>query len=325
MTQPNTQAPADEREAFEAWASDNGQWPKAVARNGENYLLAITQSYWSAWRAAWALQSVPSGQAGGDAGVEVEEIPREWRNALKKLAFMAQTAGGTAGADIGLIHAVTEAERLLKKPYRYTTPPAAVSADLEGLAHECWAAAQLAPGEGIEDGAGRIAAILSVQPVEPVHMRGLAAGILRNVVYNQMGQREEAMETERMLRAELSRLQAAGGQGVDERAAFEKWMSDDGKWPQAVERSANGGYKLLQAANAWNVWQARAQLTHPPAAPALVPLPYDRLTKLMAESGLSPSRISGHMQAALELFGRSIERAHGINGLTVGGDGGAKG
>ncbi|MCW3657578.1 Lar family restriction alleviation protein [Burkholderia cenocepacia] len=44
----------------------------------------------------------------------------------------------------------------------------------EGLAHEVWAAAQLAPGEGIEHGTQRIAAILSrapAQAAEPVAIR----------------------------------------------------------------------------------------------------------------------------------------------------------
>jgi hypothetical protein len=57
---------AGERQAFEAWASDNGQWPKAIARNGDNYLLAITQCYWSAWQAR------ASTAAKADAG--------EWRS-----------------------------------------------------------------------------------------------------------------------------------------------------------------------------------------------------------------------------------------------------
>lgn len=37
----------------------------------------------------------------------------------------------------------------------------AVPHDVDDLAHEIWAAAQLVPGEGIEDGAGRIAALLA--------------------------------------------------------------------------------------------------------------------------------------------------------------------
>jgi hypothetical protein len=47
-------------------------------------------------------------------------IPREWRTALRKLAFMARTSGGTVGHDSGLVAACEEAEALLSKPY--TTP-----------------------------------------------------------------------------------------------------------------------------------------------------------------------------------------------------------
>lgn len=41
-----------------------------------------------------------------------------------------------------------------------------------------------------------------------------------------------------------------------ERAAFEAWMSSDGKWPNAVERSIGGGYKLGVTEHAWGVWKA---------------------------------------------------------------------
>lgn len=40
------------------------------------------------------------------------------------------------------------------------------------------------------------------------------------------------------------------------RQRFERWYSDDGKSPKAVERDGRGGYLLLQTANAWTVWQA---------------------------------------------------------------------
>lgn len=42
----------------------------------------------------------------------------------------------------------------------------AAPADTTGLAHEIWAVAQLAPGEGIEDGVARIAALLPVAPAD---------------------------------------------------------------------------------------------------------------------------------------------------------------
>ena len=47
--------------------------------------------------------------------------------------------------------------------------PAAPLPDVDSLAHEMWAAAQLAPGEGVEDGAGRLTKILQrVMPSAPL-------------------------------------------------------------------------------------------------------------------------------------------------------------
>ena len=45
-----------------------------------------------------------------------------------------------------------------------------------------------------------------------------------------------------------------------ERAAFEKFMSNAGKFPQAIERDEGGDYVLMHAASSWHVWQARAAL-----------------------------------------------------------------
>lgn len=45
--------------------------------------------------------------------------------------------------------------------------------------------------------------------------------------------------------------------GVDaapQRAAFEAWQSDFGRWPQAVERYGEG-YRLEKTHAAWIVWQ----------------------------------------------------------------------
>ena len=47
---------------------------------------------------------------------------------------------------------------------------------------------------------------------------------------------------------------------TDERAAFEEWATNEGKWPKAVDRDHNGCYLLLQTSYAWTVWQARALL-----------------------------------------------------------------
>lgn len=42
-----------------------------------------------------------------------------------------------------------------------------------------------------------------------------------------------------------------------ERAAFEAWFSENGKWPAAVQRSGDG-YMLASAQSAWTAWQAAA-------------------------------------------------------------------
>lgn len=42
------------------------------------------------------------------------------------------------------------------------------------------------------------------------------------------------------------------------RADFEHYYSEGGRWARAVQRSASGEYKLMQAAVAWNTWQAAA-------------------------------------------------------------------
>lgn len=43
---------------------------------------------------------------------------------------------------------------------------------------------------------------------------------------------------------------------MSERERFEAWMSDDGKWPRAIERDSKGEYLLAKAASDWTVWQA---------------------------------------------------------------------
>lgn len=51
--------------------------------------------------------------------------------------------------------------------------------DMNDLAHEIWAAAQLSPGEGIEDGAGRIASLLTeVRAQDPELLRQLVEALV---------------------------------------------------------------------------------------------------------------------------------------------------
>lgn len=40
------------------------------------------------------------------------------------------------------------------------------------------------------------------------------------------------------------------------RNRFEQAVSNDGQWPQAIEKSPDGSYKLAQTATAWGVWQS---------------------------------------------------------------------
>lgn len=40
------------------------------------------------------------------------------------------------------------------------------------------------------------------------------------------------------------------------RQAFERWYSDGGQYPRAIERDRNGAYILAQASNAWATWVA---------------------------------------------------------------------
>lgn len=68
--------------------------------------------------AAFAAQNFPSAQP-----EPVQNVPRIWRNALRELAFMARTSGGTAGADVGLMAALMKAEALLKLPYAPIAQP----------------------------------------------------------------------------------------------------------------------------------------------------------------------------------------------------------
>jgi hypothetical protein len=49
------------------------------------------------------------------------------------------------------------------------------------------------------------------------------------------------------------------------REEFEFWYSDQGKSPRAVEKSADGYYKLMGATQSWIAWQAAlASIPQPP-------------------------------------------------------------
>jgi hypothetical protein len=92
---------------------------------------------------------------------------------------------------------------------------------------------------------------------------------------------------------------------VDERAAFEAWYSEDGKWP--MERDAKGNYKLAHAATSWTVWQARAALQAPAPSVANVHLSVNR-------------ELSPKTAAALgEAIGAAVQRVRASGGEGSGG------
>lgn len=48
-----------------------------------------------------------------------------------------------------------------------------------------------------------------------------------------------------------------------EREAFEKWVTDDGKFPEAALKGKTGNYSLNTTYLHWDSWKARAELEDP--------------------------------------------------------------
>lgn len=48
---------------------------------------------------------------------------------------------------------------------------------------------------------------------------------------------------------------------ADAREKFEAWMSDNGLWPRAVEKSASGNYLLMATHTNWQAWCAARGLS----------------------------------------------------------------
>lgn len=69
---------------------------------------------------------------------------------------------------------------------------------------------------------------------------------------------------------------------MSQRKEFEHWFSDQGKWPQAVERNGEG-YKLMGAQDAWTTWKAAR-----PSGWALVPAQPTPEMISAAEDGYMP-------------------------------------
>ena len=98
----------------------------AVPWNGTwfgEYAPGEKGAYWWRKHLDEAIAALIAAPAAPQQAEPVEIVPRVWREALRKLTFMARTSGGTPGPDEGLQTACAEAETLLSKPYNY--PPAA--------------------------------------------------------------------------------------------------------------------------------------------------------------------------------------------------------
>ena len=111
----------------------------AVPWNGTwfgEYAPGERGAYWWRKHLDEAIAALIAAPAAPQQAEPVEIVPRVWREALRKLTFMARTSGGTPGPDEGLQTACAEAETLLSKPYNY--PPAAPQ-QAEPVAQIGWA------------------------------------------------------------------------------------------------------------------------------------------------------------------------------------------
>lgn len=88
------------------------------------------------------------------------------------------------------------------------------------------------------------------------------------------------------------------------REAFERWMSEDWKWPDAVARRY-GHYVLAHTDSAWKAWQAA--LSEQPA------IDMDELRRAVCLIG-TVGTIDGHdvirRNSALEIIDARIDRAN---------------
>jgi hypothetical protein len=205
------------------------------------------------------------------------------------------------------------------------------------------------------------------QKPEFVAVQHPTEGWARAIKVRRSGSDAPMSEDERLimaLHAALSRLQAAGGQGVAptveaahamgakggpvveaERLAFEAWMKGhcwslsatwDGKTYRGSAESTE--YVCPRAMNTrqlWAAWRDRAALAHPPAAPALVPLSeqdaalLNQAHEILLEHA-EDQRSKGNDSTAMgaECSAEAVLRlgaSAARNGLTVGGDGGGHG
>lgn len=77
-----------------------------------------------------------------------------------------------------------------------------------------------------------------------------------------------------------------------EREAFERWFSDNGDNPRAVERSG-AGYKLAQAQSAWVAWMAAARVEREACAKLCDDRERDARERLRSDTGAGVAYLIG--------------------------------
>lgn len=92
-----------------------------------------------------------------------------------------------------------------------------------------------------------------------------------------------------------------------ERAEFERWFSEAGKWSAAIERSGEG-YRLAAAQSAWTAWQACwLRFSKEWSRPALPALPKPRVLASGTLAGKHVELRGWHVED-IEIW----ERMHGL-------------
>ena len=79
-----------------------------------------------------------------------------------------------------------------------------------------------------------------------------------------------------------------------ERAEFEAVASDNGKWPQAIERDAKGNYLLMTTAHGWMWWQAARRVPVVSAVPQWKVVPVEPTEKMISEGSCAQTLEHGH-------------------------------
>ncbi len=149
----------------------------------------------------------------------------------------------------------------------------------EALAHALFTAAQLAPGEGIEDAVGRLAALVEAhQHARIAELEAQLASIGAGGVTGPLIGQPQAMPdlsqlTERGAKAwvgvDAQGLREGGADMSKEREAFERALTelaaryDEAIRPSDFSRDDTGAYHNGMTDITWMLWQARASLQSP--------------------------------------------------------------